>query len=333
MAQTSQQRSDLIDKAQQKLAELISAIVDKEGKGECPDDLYSDVRVLSSGIQALDSDNGNLTSEEVDAIMSCLNAIGKLSSLSVAGLLFAQVVILKTMGTYLSLSDTETSYSGKAGQWPVVNGAETGLVFEKAGFGPNTLIVAPDGDDSSAQKGNIARRYSTLAGAQSAAINGDRIIVSPGGYNIGSSSLGKNGVDWIFLPGAAVVNDPSTGEAIWDVSGGSAISFAVRGYGYFFQKRLGKPVVNFDQGSSQVYLWGRYQHDAGDPTSHGVTKGDGILKLEDCTIYLDDRDAFAVNATSSGKEIYINKAESNANLHDPDIVYRVNNILLSSFVI
>lgn len=76
---------------------------------------------------------------------------------------------------------------------------------------------------------DVARGVAILA-AQSAAVSTDQISVGPGTYFI-TSSLGKNGVNWLFAPGAIVTTTTFNLE-VWD-DGGGALSFSVGGYGEF----------------------------------------------------------------------------------------------------
>ena len=67
----------------------------------------------------------------------------------------------------------------------------------------NILFVSPDGDNSTAEKGVLARPYKDLEAAEAQAIAGDLIYVFPGNYAV-SSYLGTTGVDWHFLQGAVI---------------------------------------------------------------------------------------------------------------------------------
>lgn len=79
-------------------------------------------------------------------------------------------------------------------------------------------------------KYDATRPFATLTAAQTASVSGDLIVVQPGTYNEGG--LGRDGVNWMFLPGATIAYSADTVNAIFeDVSGG--MSFSVFGNGQF----------------------------------------------------------------------------------------------------
>jgi len=80
-----------------------------------------------------------------------------------------------------------------------------------------------NGNDSTGVVGRLDRPFFTLLAAQTAASAGTTIVVYPGSYT--SNSLGKDGVNWYFMPGATVTTVGNVFNAL------TAMSFTVAGYG------------------------------------------------------------------------------------------------------
>jgi hypothetical protein len=75
------------------------------------------------------------------------------------------------------------------------------------------LFVDPNGNDTTASKGDIKRPYLTLEGAQSASSAGDLIHVFPGTYNVtttAAAGLAKDGISYYFSP-RTTINKATTG--------------------------------------------------------------------------------------------------------------------------
>jgi hypothetical protein len=83
-----------------------------------------------------------------------------------------------------------------------------------------------NGNDSTGVVGRLDKPFLTLLAAQTAATSGTTIVVYPGAYT--STALGKDNVNWYFMPGANVTFSSGNGFVA-----GAAISFKVRGYGQF----------------------------------------------------------------------------------------------------
>jgi hypothetical protein len=95
------------------------------------------------------------------------------------------------------------------------------------------LFVDPNGNNSTATKGNSNLPYLTLEAAQSAATIGDTIYVFPGTYTVTTTAtegLAKDGVSYYFMPNTTI--NKSTAGDIFRVSGFTT-GFSVLGYGNF----------------------------------------------------------------------------------------------------
>lgn len=118
-----------------------------------------------------------------------------------------------------------------ANQVPVslANGAwNWGSLPSSATLAGNLVIVdIVNGNDSTGAVGDLTKPYLTLLAAQAAASTGQTIVVYPGTYS--SVALGKNGVNWYFMPGATV-NFSAIG---WRNPGPSGGTYAVTGHGVF----------------------------------------------------------------------------------------------------
>lgn len=115
-----------------------------------------------------------------------------------------------------------------------------GQVFDlTAGVLVNDRLLYVDvdnGDNATAVKGSLSNRYATIAGAETAAISGDIIIVTTMMAN--ETNLGKDGVTYHFLPDTGVTNtNSSTGRIFNDTgktsSGASPLTFKITGWGDF----------------------------------------------------------------------------------------------------
>lgn len=81
--------------------------------------------------------------------------------------------------------------------------------------------------------------YFTLTAAKEAAQSGDTIIVYPGTYS--ENNLLKNGITWLFMPGAIVsYTDPGSGPGygIFDDRATGAVTCRVHGHGQFIWRGL-----------------------------------------------------------------------------------------------
>lgn len=85
-----------------------------------------------------------------------------------------------------------------------------------------------NGNDLTGAVGDISRPYLTLLAAQTDASVGDTVMVYPGSYT--STQLGRNGINWYFLPGASVTFS-TTGWSIPSLL--TSQSYNVYGFGSF----------------------------------------------------------------------------------------------------
>lgn len=96
-----------------------------------------------------------------------------------------------------------------------------------AALAGNVIIVdAVNGNDGTGASGDLTKPFLTLLAAQTAASAGQTILVYPGSYT--STALGKDGVNWYFMPGANVAFSSGNGFVA-----STAMTFKVRGYGNF----------------------------------------------------------------------------------------------------
>ncbi len=97
---------------------------------------------------------------------------------------------------------------------------------------------------------NDGARGAIIVAAQAAAVNGETIQVGVGTFTI-TTSLGKNGVNWFFYPGAHV---KSTTVSIWN-DNATDMTFAIYGQGTFSSN--GQPCVSLTGLGTDVILIGR----------------------------------------------------------------------------
>lgn len=329
MALTQTYINEIINKAQQRMAEWGNDIVDLENRGECALSIYLKFRYLSAGINVLQSDVDDLTSDQKDDIISCMIATGELGELSTSPFTFGAttITVLNLSGSYLGLSDTDNTYSGHKGKVPVVNENENALEFQTIGIGSNNLLVSPFGDDSKAAKGNVVNHYKTLTAAETAASAGDTIIVYPGTYNIGTNTLGKDQVNWNFMAGAVVVNASSGGGSIWNLVSGQK-RVVVDGLGEFQQNTSSKYVVELDEATSSLTIRGKLVTNWNNASGHAILKDLGDLYIKDSTIIVTNTSAYAVHGSAASRVVHVYKAESNSSGHSSNVIYRINNILI-----
>jgi len=90
------------------------------------------------------------------------------------------------------------------------------------------VVIVDDvyGNDSTGVAGDLSKPFLTLLAAQAAASSGQTILVYPGTYS--SVPLGKNGVNWYFMPGATV----SFSTIGWQSLAGG-FTYTVSGHGVF----------------------------------------------------------------------------------------------------
>jgi len=330
MAVTQLDIDTTINKAQQQMAIWANEAADKENQGEDADSLHGKMNALHISIVALQSDTGTYTNDNKDDILSFMNCIAPLNTLSVISFNFATTtiqIINFTGGSWLSLSDTDNNYTGKKGRVPVVNDAETDLELTKLGFGVNILIVSKGGDNSRAERGNTVLHYTTIDAAQTDAVSGDTIIVFPGSYSVPNGVLlGKNGITYNFLRGAIVsLTNATTGTAMFEIAG--AATYSIVGDGKFVNTVASKSLV-LCATSNVIRARGTFRNDI---AFHGMVKSGGTLTLEDCIISLNDAAQFAVSSTTA-QSVTVYDVVSNATAKDVDITYLVNNVLLDTNV-
>jgi hypothetical protein len=125
---------------------------------------------------------------------------------------------------------------GQLAQTALQPGANVSLLANDAGYitsAPATLlgnvavVDAVNGDNATAVVGNASKPFLTLIAAQTAATAGTTVLVLPGSYT--SGVLGKNGVNWLFLPGATVAFTASSAFSVNTTN----VAYKVRGSGVF----------------------------------------------------------------------------------------------------
>ena len=101
-------------------------------------------------------------------------------------------------------------------------------------LGNLVLVDAVNGNNATAQRGQMQWPFLTLSAAQAAAVAGDTILVLPGTYH--DVNLAKDGVNWHFLAGAVVEADGGPDLALFDtgpLNAGSPATFKVTGHAVF----------------------------------------------------------------------------------------------------
>jgi hypothetical protein len=177
-------------------------------------------------------------------------------SISSAG--FPQQVICKNSSVNLPVDSTDVSVFGNLqynflntpllGQVPTANADGTWEWTASTGgaaLAGNVVIVdAINGDDATGAVGDLTKPFLTLVAAQTAASAGQTIVVYPGTYT--AALLGKNGVNWYFMPGATV--NFSTNSAF---AASGVMSYSVFGYGIF---TVNGWLARLDSPASNVYI-------------------------------------------------------------------------------
>lgn len=328
---TQSQITDAINKAQQKIASLGIDILDYQDYGRCTDKLWLKLDYLVAGVDAL-NDGVLLTNAEKEKIVNCMNSVGELGTLAVVPFTFKSTTVLTVPigGTYLLLSDTPSTYSGVKGYVQAVNASENALEHKKPTVGSTVLYVSTGGDNSTAIRGNTLYHYADPITAQTNANKGDMIVVFPGIYDIGASSIGKAGVDWMFHPGAIIKNSAGGTNIIDD--GGTLMNFTIYGDGEFRNTLTSTYVLNMSNTNSDIVFHGKMDQQWSAATAHAILKeGGGDLTLKEAVIILADTSAYAV-ASTTAQDVKVHEAYSNATAHDADISYLINNIQLDSNV-
>lgn len=330
MAITNTEISNTIDKAQQKIAELGYDVSLKELRGEECEDIWLKLRYLSGGIDVLQSDVDDLDTKQKEQIVQCMVSIGDLQKLSTVGFSFKTltVVVNDLTGTYLGLTDTDNTYTNHKGKVPVVNENEDALAFLHISVGASNLVVSPNGDDSKAQKGSMVNHYKTVTAAETAASSGDTIIVYPDTYELGTSSLGKDGITWHLMEGVLIRNATSGGGDIFDMSSG-AKTIVIGGHGHILQRTDGKYVANINNAGSSLTLSGKLETDYNNVAGHVLLKGSGTMILKECILKIVNTLAYPVSATGGTQSVKVYNAISNSLSKDSNINYLVNNIELN----
>ena len=150
----------------------------------------------------------------------------------------------KRTSSRVEVSPKKSSHSGSTNTvttiGPVGPTGPAGLIGPT---GANGMSVFPSGchiyvdstfgNNSTGQRQDKAKPFSTLSAAQNIALSGDLIIVRPCTYT--AQGLGKNGVNWFFEPGS-IVNLPDNCSSIF--CDPMNASYTVRGYGSFYGGRI-----------------------------------------------------------------------------------------------
>jgi hypothetical protein len=164
--------------------------------------------------------NGENTGARVNALMN--NLIDTLTGSPVVGTnapqaVFASAAQGQLAATALQPGDNVSDLVNDAGYLTSAPSTLTGNL---------AYVDAVTGNDATGAVGDFTLPYATLLAAQTAAPSGTTIVVRPGAYT--SAPLGKNGVNWYFVPGASVTFSSGNGFVA-----ATAMTFKVRGYGNF----------------------------------------------------------------------------------------------------
>ena len=146
--------------------------------------------------------------------------------ITVAGTLPTNQVV-EPGDTLRALSDTPGQTQGN---WAILQANSTGTIIG------NTIYVSTNGSDTLGERNNLAKPFSTLEAAVSAASSGDTIYVYPGTYTItttATNGIAKSGVNFVFAPGC-IINKSSAGDMFND--NGFTLPCNVFAYGSTFSK-------------------------------------------------------------------------------------------------
>lgn len=197
---TSAYITSIIAQAQRAAGEYAYRIAQKVANGGDPDTLWKKLRICIDVAEVLNANNDLTNAEKqyiVEQLIQCTNA----TDYGATPLTFPSITVVS--------EDCACDFTGYL----------TTLELQ------NAVFVAKNGSDSTGVRNKLDKPFLTLTAAQAAAVSGDTIVVYPGVYT--DNSLGKDGVDYYFLPGASVL---TTGN-IFNVS--SAMSFNIHGFGDF----------------------------------------------------------------------------------------------------
>lgn len=334
MAITTTEINSWINKAQQRIGEWGLRAAELELAGENADKLFWKLRYLSGAINVLQSDIDDLTLVQKEKIVSCMISIGQLGPLSVVNFSFQTVNIVNLNGTYDGLTDTPLSKVGFDKQIPSVQEATNTHIYKKLGIGINTLVVSNEGEDATAQKGNLLYHWRTLSVAKTAALSGDVILVLPGTYLIPDGvNLYKDGITYNFMSGA-IINSVSTTPA-FDSTGGID-TFKIEGDG-LFNNNVTNPLIAVHSGQDFI-ISGKFIQNNDDDIIEVFE--DATLTLRKCILVLSNTTKKAVefnvaDGNTNGAEIFVYDAWSNQNPVAPSALlnFKINSIQLDPEVV
>ena len=145
-----------------------------------------------------------------------------------------------------------------------------------------------------------AARGTAILAAQTAAVAGDLIEVHSDASFTGTTSLGKNGVDWWIAPGVTLTH---AGAAVW-ATPTTPTSYDVGGYGRFVCTLDGTAVMTITTAGSEVHMVARSLVSTG-ATSVGVSKTLGTLWLTADLVSCVGYDALIVGSTTATDVDYV----------------------------
>lgn len=329
MAITNSEISSWINKAQQRIGSWGLYVAQQEPLGKDVDEYYRRLRYLSGAVDVLQTNIDDLSTKEKEKVVGCMITIGDLGPLANTIFSFSPITVLNLNGTYDGLTDTPLLKTGFDKQTIAVDEANNRHVYRKLGIGDKVLVVSNEGEDATAQKGNLLYHWRTLLAAKTSASSGDTILVLPGLYDIPDGvNLYKDGVTYNFMDGA-VINSLSTSN-LFDSTGGSG-SFKILGNG-LFNSNVTNPIISIHSGVTMTVRGRFYQNN--DDIAFEVFE-DATLTLEECTIVMSNVAKKAVgfnvaDGNTNGAKIYVYDAWSNQNVMAPDplLNFKINNIQL-----
>lgn len=215
---------------------VITGNVTNNGAGRAISQVFGNLTLLGSQIsrttagEVIFKSNGTMRLRDcwVVAEASSVNSITGATSILCFNSHTNKPVTGVTIVGDLKLDSTTAATSGQLatvladGTWNWATPAASGTALA----GNVVIVDAVNGNDSTGVAGNLTKPFLTLLAAQTAASANQTIVVYPGAYT--SAALGKDGVNWYFMPGANVAFSSGNGFVA-----STAMTFKVRGYGNF----------------------------------------------------------------------------------------------------
>lgn len=231
----------------------------------------ADLKVTTNG-------NGENTGVRVNLLMK--NLIDTLTGSPVVGSSAPEAVFASAAQGQLAATALQTGGVDNVSE--LINDAGYLTSVPSTLTGNLAYVDAVTGNDATGAVGDFSLPYASLIAAQNAAPAGTTIVVRPGAYT--SGTLGKNGVNWYFLPGATVAFTATSAFNVLTTN----VAYKVRGSGVFncssnfAQSTLSGSDIDFEcdtvtclrlditNGTVRIKVKGRFQPAATSPIFGGT---------------------------------------------------------------